>query len=118
MTRIIRGALRSKLNTHQRKQGGAVMEQDELDDILGITRCAQCGHRLEGEIECPFCQLFDEPRGKYLTPKWFFMAACFLTSPLSLYAIITTDRFDMIEKLLVSSGCLVWLGLYLFSVLR
>ena len=89
------------------------MEQDELDEILGITRCAQCGHRLEGEIECPFCAAVREPRRRGPAPKWIYMSACFLTSPLSLYAIIKTDRLSRIEKSLAFSGCLIWLGLYL-----
>jgi hypothetical protein len=90
------------------------MEQEELDEILGITRCAQCGHRLEGEIECPFCAAVREPRRRGPIPKGFFMAACFLTSPLSLYAIIKTDRLSIMEKSLAFSGCLIWLGLYLY----
>ena len=89
------------------------MEQDELDEILGITRCAQCGHRLEGEIECPFCAAIPGPRGKVPVPKWIYIAACFLTSPLSLYTIIKTDRLSRIEKSLAFSGCFFWLGLYL-----
>ena len=94
------------------------MEQDELDEILGITRCAQCGHRLEGEIECPFCSTFPELHEKFIMPKWIFITACFLTSPLSLYTILKTDRLNRLEKSLAFSGCLIWLGLYLFRNLR
>ncbi len=30
------------------------VNQDDIDEALGITRCARCGQKLEGEIECPF----------------------------------------------------------------
>ena len=43
------------------------------------------------------------------------MTACFLTSPLSLYAVITTQRLNRYEKVLVFSGCLFWFGLYLYK---
>ena len=94
------------------------MEQEKLDEILGITRCAQCGHRLEGEIECPFCAAVREPRRRGDVPKWFYITACFLTSPLSLYSIIKTDRLSRFEKSLAFSGCLIWLGLYLLINLK
>ena len=90
------------------------MNPDDIDEALGITRCARCGHRLEGEIECPFCSLFPEKPIKSGTPKWIFITACFLTSPLSLYAVITTGRLNTFEKVLAFSGCLLWFGLYRF----
>ena len=91
------------------------VNQDDIDEVLGITRCARCGHRLEGEIECPFCSLFPEkPRTSGIS-KWVFMTACFLTSPLSLYVVITTQRLNRLEKVLVFSGCLLWFGLYLYK---
>ena len=90
------------------------MKREESDEILGITRCARCGHRLEGEIECPFCSLFPDPPLKRGLPKWVYMTACFLTSPLSLYAIIRSDRLTVPEKVIASSGCLFWVSLYLF----
>lgn len=88
------------------------MHHDELDEALGISRCAQCGHRLEGEIECPFCSILppDAPPG--FPPKWIFVTACFLTSPLSLPAIIKTDRLTFTGKVLTFFGCLIWLGIY------
>ena len=90
------------------------MSQEELDEALGITRCARCGHRLEGEIECAFCSLFpDKPRQTQI-PKWVFLTACFLTSPLSLYAVVTTAKLNVSEKILAFSGCLLWAGLYHF----
>ncbi|OGW40220.1 MAG: hypothetical protein A2Y97_06815 [Nitrospirae bacterium RBG_13_39_12] len=85
------------------------MNQDEIEEKLGITRCARCGHRLDGEIECPFCSLFPDQPGKNGLSKWVYITACFLTSPLSLYAIIKTDRMNITEKLLSLSGCLIWL---------
>jgi hypothetical protein len=88
------------------------MEQDELDEALGISRCARCGHRLEGEVECPFCSLFPSPAPKESPPKWIYVTACFLTSPLSLPAIIRTRRLTRFEKVLAFSGCLFWLGIY------
>jgi len=37
-----------------------MQEHDErTDEILGITRCVQCGQRLDGEIECPFCSIIE-----------------------------------------------------------
>jgi hypothetical protein len=90
------------------------MNQDNTDEILGITRCARCGHRLEGEIECPFCSVFPDQRRKEKVPKWVYITACFLTSPLSLYAIIKSRRLNKPEKLLSFSGCLFWLVIYRF----
>ena len=87
------------------------MKQDDIDEALGITRCARCGQRLQSEIECPFCSVFpDKPLAAGL-PKWVFLTACFLTSPLSLYAIVTTKKLNIREKLLAFSGCLFWGGL-------
>jgi hypothetical protein len=88
------------------------MDKDDLDEALGITKCARCGHRLEGEIECPFCSLFPEKSRNTGLPKWVFITACFLTSPLSLYAIVTTQKLNAAEKMLAFSGCLLWAGLY------
>ena len=90
------------------------MNEDERDEILGITRCAHCGQRLDGEIECPFCASVPAPSHKERIPKWVFITACFLTSPLSLYAIIMSDRLVLAEKILTFSGCLIWLVLYRF----
>jgi hypothetical protein len=89
-----------------------MLNKDDIDEALGITKCARCGHRLEGEVECPFCSLFpDKPRKEALS-KWVFITACFLTSPFSLYALITTNRLNLLEKVLTSSGCLFWFGMY------
>jgi len=91
------------------------MNQDDIDEVLGITRCARCGHRLEGEAECPFCSLFPGKREKAGRPKWVFITACFLTSPFSLYAVMATKQLNVFEKMLAFSGCLLWLGLYLHN---
>ncbi len=90
------------------------MDNDNIDEILGITRCARCGHRLEGEIECPFCAVFPESTRRERVPKWIYITACFLTSPLSLYAIVTSDRLSSIEKILAFSGSFAWLLIYGF----
>lgn len=94
------------------------MNQEELDEILGITRCARCGQRLEGEIECPFCSAFEEPCRRERIPKWLYITACFLTSPLSLYYILQSDRLSGMEKICAFSGCLIWAGLYLYRILQ
>jgi len=90
------------------------VNQDDIDEALGITRCARCGQKLEGEIECPFCSLFPEKPLESRLPKWIFITACFMTSPLSLYAVITTKRLNVFEKVLAFSGCLFWSGLFFF----
>jgi hypothetical protein len=89
------------------------MDREELDEVLGITRCARCGHRLEGEIECPFCSMFPDKPVRRPIPGWVYFTACFLTSPLSLYFIITTSRLNRIEKAIAASGALLWAGLYM-----
>lgn len=87
-------------------------DQKELDEILGIVRCARCGHRLHGEVECPFCSLFPDPERKERIPTWVYLTACFLTSPLSLYFVIKSRRLSSAEKILAFSGCLCWFGIY------
>jgi hypothetical protein len=87
------------------------MNQEDIDEVLGITRCAHCGHRLEGETECPFCSLFPSKTKKAGLPKWTFLTACFLTSPLSIYAAMTTKQLNVFEKMFALSGCLFWVGL-------
>ena len=46
-------------------------------------------------------------------PKWIFVTACFLTSPLSIYFILKDKRLTVAEKILTVSGCCVWFALYL-----
>ena len=93
------------------------MRDEEMDEILGITRCARCGQRLDGEIECPVCTGYYDTPGPESRRKgnWVFLTACFLTSPLSLYAIVTTDRLSGTEKVLAFCGCLIWVGVWWFA---
>ena len=90
------------------------MTEDDvnLDELLGRTRCARCGEVLDGEIECPFCSLFPDRTRVRRTPKWVFLTACFLTSPLSLPFVLTTRRLTGMEKVVVASGMLMWLGVF------
>jgi hypothetical protein len=88
-------------------------DQDQVDEALGITRCVQCGHRLDHEVECPFCSVVQESTGMAALPKWILITACFLTSPLSVYFVLKNKQLSAIEKALTLSGCLLWLGLYL-----
>ncbi|HXN06275.1 MAG TPA: hypothetical protein VN944_04315 [Nitrospiria bacterium] len=87
---------------------------ENLDELLGITRCARCGQRLEGSMECPFCSLFpDKPYGKRI-PKWVYVTACFLTFPLSIPFFITSKELKPFEKLIIATGLGFWLALYFY----
>jgi hypothetical protein len=87
--------------------------QTKIDEIIGVVRCARCGHRLNGEIECPFCSIIDRKSDrKDVLPKWVYITACFLTSPLSIYFIFGSNRLNVFEKILALSGCLIWSGIY------
>ena len=90
------------------------MNDPEIDEVLGVVRCDRCGHRLENEIECPFCSVFQEPAGKYVLPKWIYLTACFLTSPVSIYFVVKDSRLNSIEKILAVSGCALWLVVFLW----
>jgi hypothetical protein len=90
------------------------MNREDYDEALGITRCARCGHKLEGEIECPFCSMFPDPPHKERVPKWIFLTACFLTSPLSLYAVLKSGRLSTAEKVIAFSGSLIWVLIFGF----
>ena len=83
--------------------------EEELDELLGRTRCARCGQVLRGEVECPFCSLFPEKSHVQRVPKWVFLTASFLASPLSLPFLFTTARLTLPEKLVAGSGMVVWL---------
>ena len=89
------------------------MNDPEIDEVLGVVRCERCGHRLEGEIECPFCSSFPEPARNHGLPKWIYITACFLTSPLSIYFVVKTHRLNLFEKILAVSGCCFWFTVYL-----
>lgn len=88
-------------------------EDQKTDEILGIVRCVRCGQRLEDEIQCPFCSMFPEPRRKAGIPSWIYLTACFLTSPLSIYFVVTNRRMGIFKKIIVASGCIVWFLLYI-----
>lgn len=88
------------------------MYDHEIDEILGVIRCERCGHRLEDEIECPFCSPFDEPVKRDALPKWIYFTACFLTSPFSLYFIVKNTRLNIVEKIFAVSGCSLWFAFY------
>lgn len=88
-------------------------DREKVDEILGVVRCARCGHRLENEIECPFCSLFTGTKRKDDLPKWVYITACFLTSPLSIYFVFRCNRLNILEKSFAALGCFLWLGLYL-----
>jgi len=88
------------------------MTDHEIDEAIGITRCVQCGHRLEGEIECPFCSVFQDTKKIHALPKWIYVTACFLTSPLSIYFVVKNKQLSPVEKALTLSGCLMWVGVY------
>lgn len=83
-------------------------EEAYLDELLGRTRCARCGQILRGEIECPFCSFFPEPVRAQRTPKWVYLTACFLTSPVSLPFLYHTRRLKAAEKWMAGSGALLW----------
>ena len=89
-------------------------DQQKMDEIVGVTRCARCGHRLEEEIECPFCSLFEEAEKKRDFQKWVYFTACLLTSPVSIYFIVKDKRLNVFEKILAASGCSVWFIVYLW----
>jgi hypothetical protein len=90
------------------------MEEKNIDEILGITRCVRCGHRLEGEVECPFCEIVYQNLQRKVLPKWIYITAYFMTSPLSIYAIFRNKQLTVFEKILSCAGCLVWISLYFF----
>lgn len=88
-------------------------DRESTDEALGITRCVQCGHRLEGEVQCPFCAIVAPSRGLGSLPKWIYLTACFLTSPFSVYYVARSGRLSRGEKIIAVSGCLAWAAAYL-----
>lgn len=87
------------------------MADENTDEILGITRCARCGQRLEGEISCPVCSGFDEPGTTGRMSSAVFLVACFLSSPLSLPVIWRDGRLVFWQRLIASSGMFFWVSL-------
>jgi len=90
------------------------MRQEEIDEALGISRCARCGHRLDNEVECPFCSLFPDHEKRRSVPKWVFLTTCFFTAPLSIFVLLKTSRLNIIEKAVAFSGVLFWTGIFLY----
>ena len=78
------------------------------DEILGITRCARCGHRLEGEVDCPFCAVMrgvdgpapeDVPLGtRHSMSLWIYLTAMLMTFPLSLPWLLMSSRLSASQK--------------------
>jgi len=87
------------------------MHDEETDEILGITRCARCGHRLDGEIACPVCSGYDETGGSRRMSAAVFWVACFLTSPFSLPVIWRDDRLRLWQRIGASAGAVLWSSL-------
>jgi len=86
----------------------------DMDELLGITRCDRCGHRLEGDMECPVCSgYYDSPSGGMGAglPLWIFMVAAFMTSPLSIPFIVRNRRLSTAQKVIASCGALAWAAL-------
>jgi hypothetical protein len=89
------------------------MEREELDEVLGITRCVRCGQRLNGEVECPVCTgYYHAPGQRRGLPRWIYLTACMLTSPLSIPFIVKSTRLSPAQKLLAASGALAWAGIW------
>lgn len=85
------------------------MELGDLDEVLGITRCVRCGHRLEGEVECPVCTgYYARPGTGDALPWWIYFTACLLTSPLSIPFILRSRRLGPLAKAAAASGAIVW----------
>jgi hypothetical protein len=91
-----------------------IVEREDLDDVLGITRCVRCGHRLQGEVECPVCTgYYASPGAGDALPRWIYFTACLLTSPLSIPFILRSPRLGPLEKAAAASGALIWAVLWL-----
>ena len=91
--------------------------EEETDEILGITRCAECGHRLEGEVdECPFCAVIGGLDGavskssRHAAPLWIITTAMLMSFPLSLPWLITSSRLTLMQKIVTLLACLIWGG--------
>lgn len=98
---------------------GVIVMDDNTDEILGITRCVNCGHRLEGEVECPFCVAMrgmtsdtrdggDGIDGAYLLPLWVIVTAIFMSFPLSLPWLFLNRRLTGVQKAALLAACIVW----------
>jgi hypothetical protein len=92
------------------------MNGHDLEGMLGVIRCERCGHRIEGEIECPFCFPFGEAVTRDALPKWIYFTACFLTSPFSIYFVVRSSRLGPAEKIVAVLGCCLWFGVYVVTL--
>ena len=90
-------------------------EQERTDEILGITRCARCGHRLEGEVDCPFCEAvrgFDGAgKERPRLPLWVLVTAMLMTFPLSLPWIVMSRRLLPWQKAVIAMAGLIWIAI-------
>ena len=92
-------------------------EREKVERILGITRCAQCGHRLDGEVDCPFCLAmkgFSDDRTRLPGRRtglslWVYMTATLLTFPLSLPWLIKSKKLARTHKAAFGAVCTLWL---------
>jgi hypothetical protein len=89
---------------------------EKTDEILGITRCARCGHRLEGEVDCPFCAAMRglegpaRERPARRTPLWVYMTAILLSFPLSIPWILTSRRLNFSQKMVALAVGVLWMS--------
>ena len=97
--------------------------EEETDEILGITRCVECGHRLEGEVdECPFCAALSGLDGgsvksaRHAIPLWVMLTAMLLSFPISLPWLITSRRLTLMQKIATLLACLIWGGGIVFYI--
>lgn len=56
--------------------------------------------------------MFPDEGKREAMPKWVYITACFMTSPLSIYFVARSTRLNTVEKALSLSGCLMWFGIY------
>lgn len=86
---------------------------EETDRILGITRCARCGHRLGGEVECPFCSAMRGVEGPERelkrVPLWIYLTAMLLTFPLSSPWLLMSRRLSVPMKAATFAACIFWM---------
>lgn len=87
---------------------------EKTDEILGISRCAQCGHRLEGEVDCPFCSAMRGYEGAHRSrkrvPLWIYLTAILLTFPLSIPWIVRSQRLSAPLKAATFAVGLIWMS--------
>jgi len=89
---------------------------ERTEEILGITRCAQCGQRLEGEVDCPFCSAMrgfdpdpDERPGQRV-PLWIYLTAILMAFPLSLPWLVMSGRLNLWQKAATLAAGIIWMS--------